>query len=86
MAKKKRSKSPRDPVVYELRSVNLSNLPEKEQGAVLDRFASFLDSLTEPTTFHIVQDEREVGPSARFTRSRTSGSSWRRSRRRTPSS
>jgi len=61
MAKKKRSKSPRDPVVYELRSVNLSNLPENEQGAVLDRFASFLDSLTEPITFHIVQDEREVG-------------------------
>jgi hypothetical protein len=28
---------------------------------VLDRFASFLDSLTEPITFHIVQDEREVG-------------------------
>jgi hypothetical protein len=48
------------PVVYELRSVNLANLPEKEQGSVLDRFASFLDSLTEPITFHIVQDEREV--------------------------
>jgi hypothetical protein len=60
MATKKRSMGPRDPVVYELRSVNLSNLPEKEQGAVLDRFASFLDSLTEPITFHIVQDEREV--------------------------
>jgi len=60
MAKTKRSESPRDPVVYELRSVNLSNLPEKEQGTVLDRFASFLDSLTEPITFHIVQDEREV--------------------------
>jgi hypothetical protein len=28
---------------------------------VLDRFASFLDSLTEPIMFHIVQDEREVG-------------------------
>ena len=27
---------------------------------MLDRFASFLDSLTEPITFHIVQDEREV--------------------------
>jgi hypothetical protein len=61
MAEKKRSKSRQDPVVYELRSVNLTNLPEKEQGTVLDRFASFLDSLTEPITFHIVQDEREVG-------------------------
>ncbi len=60
MFKKKRSDNPRYPVVYELRSINLSNLPEKEQGAVLDRFASFLDSLTEPITFHIVQDEREV--------------------------
>src|SRR5579863_829601 len=58
--KKDRSTSLRDSVVYELRSVNLTNLPEKEQGAVLDRFASFLDSLTEPITFHIVQDEREV--------------------------
>jgi hypothetical protein len=60
MVKRKRSDGPRHPVVYELRSVNLSNLPEKEQGAVLDRFATFLDSLTEPITFHIVQDEREV--------------------------
>jgi type IV secretion system protein VirB4 len=60
MDKRKRSGSPRHPVIYELRSVNLSNLPEKEQGAVLDRFAVFLDSLTEPITFHIVQDERVV--------------------------
>jgi type IV secretion system protein VirB4 len=50
----------RPPVLYELRSVNLANLPEKEQASVLDRFASFLDSLTEPITFHVVQDEREV--------------------------
>ena len=48
------------PVVYQLRSINLTNLPEKEQGSVLDRFASFLDSLTEPIRFHIVQDETEV--------------------------
>ena len=60
MARRNRSKSLRDSFVYELRSVNLTNLPEKEQGAVLDGFASFLDSLTEPITFHIVQDEREV--------------------------
>src|SRR5256712_524305 len=48
------------PICYELRSINLVNLPEKEQGSVLDRFASFLDSLTEPIAFHIIQDEREV--------------------------
>ncbi|MGP8057106.1 MAG: VirB4 family type IV secretion system protein [Nitrososphaerales archaeon] len=60
MAKKKPSKGPRPPVIYELRSINLANLPEKEQGSVLDRFASFLDSLMGPITFHIVQDEREV--------------------------
>src|SRR2546422_11446122 len=47
-------------IYYELRSINLANLPEKEQGSVLDRFASFLDSLTEPIAFHIIQDEREV--------------------------
>ena len=46
--------------IRDRRSVNLANLPEKEQGSVLDRFASFLDSLMEPITFHIVQDEREV--------------------------
>jgi hypothetical protein len=60
MAKKNPSEGPRPSVIYELRSINLANLPEKEQGSVLDRFASFLDSLTEPITFHIVQDEREV--------------------------
>src|ERR1700752_4844783 len=60
MAKKNRFQILGDSVIYELRSVNLTNLPEKEQGAVLDRFASFLYSLTEPIPFHIVQDEREV--------------------------
>jgi len=39
-------------------SVNLANLPDKER--VLGRLASFLDSLTEPITFHILQDEREI--------------------------
>jgi hypothetical protein len=58
--KEKRSIVPRLSVIYELRSINLSNLPEKEQGSVLDRFATFLDSLIEPITFYIVQDEREV--------------------------
>jgi len=57
---KKPSTGLRPSVLYELRSVNLANLPEKEQGSVLDRFASFLDSLMEPITFHIAQDEREV--------------------------
>ena len=61
MTKKDKSAQAVHPsVVYELRSVNLASLPEKEQGSVLDRFASFLDSLTEPISFHIVQDEREV--------------------------
>jgi hypothetical protein len=60
LVKKNLSSGPRPRVIYELRSVNLANLPEKEQASVLDRFASFLDSLTEPISFHIVQDEREV--------------------------
>ena len=46
--------------VYELRSVNLANLPERDQAAVLDRFASFLDSLTAPIAFEVVEDERQV--------------------------
>ena len=60
MTKEKSARAVHPSVVYELRSVNLASLPEKEQGSVLDRFASFLDSLTEPISFHIVQDEREV--------------------------
>jgi hypothetical protein len=60
LAKKGSASKSDAPVIYELRSVNLTNLPEKEQGSVLDRFASFLDSLTEPIKFHIVQDETEV--------------------------
>src|ERR1035441_8038478 len=60
LLKKKPFAGLRPSVLYELRSVNLANLPEKEQASVLDRFASFLDSLTEPIAFHVVQDEREV--------------------------
>jgi len=46
--------------VYELRSINLANLPEKEQARVLDQFASFLNSLTDPVTFEVVKDVRRV--------------------------
>jgi hypothetical protein len=60
LAENQPAAEPDAPVIYELRSINLTNLPEKEQGSVLDRFASFLDSLTEPIRFHIVQDEAEV--------------------------
>jgi hypothetical protein len=48
------------PCVYELRSINLANLPEKEQARVLDQFASFLNSLTDPVTFEVVKDVRKV--------------------------
>ena len=58
--RKKSSDGTGSNIIYELKSVNLANLPEKEQGSVLDRFASFLDSLTESITFHIAQDKREV--------------------------
>ena len=47
-------------VVYELRSINLINLPDSEQQGVLERFSTFLNSLTEPISFHIVEDMREV--------------------------
>ncbi|MDG7006636.1 MAG: hypothetical protein JRN06_00160 [Nitrososphaerota archaeon] len=46
--------------VYELRSINLANLPEKEQARVLDQFASFLNSLTDPVSFEVVKDIRKV--------------------------
>jgi len=45
---------------YELRSVNLRNLPEKDAAAVLDRFASLLDSLTDPVSFLMVSDSKVV--------------------------
>ena len=46
--------------IYELRSINLANLPEKEQARVLDQFASFLNSLADPVTFEAVKDVRIV--------------------------
>ncbi|MBI2648351.1 MAG: hypothetical protein HYW93_01680, partial [Thaumarchaeota archaeon] len=46
--------------VYELRSINLTTLPPNEQAAVLDRFTSFLESLSDPISFWVVEDEREV--------------------------
>jgi hypothetical protein len=46
--------------VYELRSINLANLPENEQARVVDQFASFLNSLAHPVTFDVVKDVRRV--------------------------
>ena len=46
--------------VYELRSINLGNLPENEQARVLDQFASFLNSLADPVTFEALKDGRRV--------------------------
>jgi hypothetical protein len=46
--------------VYELRSINLANLPEKEQARVLDQFASFLNSLIDPVAFEVMKDVRNV--------------------------
>jgi hypothetical protein len=48
------------PYVYELRSINLANLPESEQARVLDQFASFLNALADPVTFDAVKDVRRV--------------------------
>jgi hypothetical protein len=48
------------PYVYELRSINLSSLPSAEAASLLDFFALFLNSLSEPITFSIVEDERKV--------------------------
>jgi hypothetical protein len=46
--------------VYELRSINLANLPPEEAEAVLDKFRTFLNSLSEPITFYIIEDKRSV--------------------------
>ncbi len=49
-----------DQYTYELRSINLSSLPNDEALAVLSRFQTFLNSLSEPIVFHIVSDIRQV--------------------------
>jgi energy-coupling factor transporter ATP-binding protein EcfA2 len=46
--------------LYELRSINLWGMKEKEQEEVIDRFVQFLNSLSEPTTFRIIEDSRNV--------------------------
>lgn len=45
---------------YELRPVNLFNLPEKQAASVLDHFIQFLKSLNERTEFRTVEDERRL--------------------------
>ena len=45
---------------YELRPVNLFNLPEKQAASVLDHFIQFLKSLNDRIIFRIVEDERRL--------------------------
>ena len=45
---------------YELRPVNLFNLPEKQAASVLDHFIQFLKSLNDKIEFRIVEDERRL--------------------------
>ncbi|MDA4127798.1 MAG: hypothetical protein OK452_11455, partial [Thaumarchaeota archaeon] len=45
---------------YELRPVNLFNLPEKQAASVLDHFIQFLKSLNDRIVFRIVEDERRL--------------------------
>jgi energy-coupling factor transporter ATP-binding protein EcfA2 len=47
-------------VYYELRSINLWGMKEKEQEQVIGGFVQFLNALTEPTVFRIVDDFRNV--------------------------
>lgn len=46
--------------IYELRSINLWGMNEKEQEGVLNRFVQFLNALTEPITFRVIEDFRDV--------------------------
>ena len=52
--------SPLAPTCYELRSINLWGMKEREQEEVIGRFVQFLNALTEPTTFRIIEDSRDV--------------------------
>lgn len=48
------------PARYELRSINLWGMKEKEQEEVIDRFVQFLNALSDPATFRIIEDSRNV--------------------------
>ncbi|MGC8848632.1 MAG: VirB4 family type IV secretion system protein [Conexivisphaera sp.] len=48
------------PHIYELRSINLSLLPEQEARAVLENFAAMLNALTAPAEIRVVEDRRTV--------------------------
>ena len=45
---------------YELRSINYWTLPPEEQRKTRRGFSAFLNSLTEPVTFRVLSDTREV--------------------------
>ena len=45
---------------YELRSINLFNLPQEEAAGVLDDYADFLNSLLGPIEIRIIEDVRQV--------------------------
>jgi len=46
--------------MYELRSINLFNLPQEEAAGVLDNYADLLNSLSGPIEIRIVEDVREA--------------------------
>ncbi|BBE42460.1 VirB4 family type IV secretion system protein [Conexivisphaera calida] len=48
------------PHIYELRSINLSLLPEQEARAVLENFSAMLNALTAPAEIRVVEDRRAV--------------------------
>ncbi|MGC8613200.1 MAG: hypothetical protein ACP5L2_02985 [Conexivisphaera sp.] len=48
------------PHIYELRSVNLSLLPEQEARAVLENFAATLNALTAPAEIRVAEDRCAV--------------------------
>src|SRR5579864_8242657 len=52
--------SPLAPTSYELRSINLWGMKEREQEEVIGRFVQFLNALVEPVTFRIIEDSRNV--------------------------
>jgi hypothetical protein len=54
------------PTTYELRSINLWGMREKEQEQVIEGFVQFLNALTEPTTFRIIEDIRRVRAGSSF--------------------
>jgi hypothetical protein len=60
VSRSKKEEDQKSVLSYELRPVNLFNLPEEQAASVLDHFIQFLRSLNDRIVFRIVEDTRKL--------------------------